>query len=130
MSTADQFRVLLQRYAHAADARDIDTLLTLFHPDAEITGAGGTQSLDAWLASMREPRRFPGSMHMIGEPLVQYQEGSDAATMDSYAVVYLFGTEDSGDGHRTMGVKYHDEMILHRFKWMFWRRTMTTLWTR
>jgi len=128
VSTNDQFRLLLQRYAHAADARDITTLEGLFHPDAMITGARGTQSLEQWLAAMRAPRTHPGSMHMIGEPLISHDDGSDRATMETYAVVYLISDAESGEGTSSMGVKYHDEMILHRFKWMFWRRTMTILW--
>jgi hypothetical protein len=119
---------MLQRYARAADGRDIATLENLFHPDAEITGARGTQNLEQWIAAMRAPRTHPGSMHMIGEPLINYEDGSDRATMDSYAVVYLISDIDHEASNSSMGVNYHDEMILYRFKWMFWRRTMTILW--
>jgi hypothetical protein len=128
VSVNDQFRLMLQRYAHAADSRDIATLQALFHPDAEITGARGTQNLEQWLAAMRAPRSHAGSMHMIGEPLIVHDDGSDRATMDTYAVVYLIGDPDAGENYSSMGVKYHDEMILYRFKWMFWRRAMTILW--
>ena len=128
MSTNDQFRTMLQRYAHAADARDLSALEALFHPEAEITGTRGSQTLEQWMASMSAPRTHPGSMHMIGEPLISHDDGSDRAIMDSYAVVYLWSDPDTGEPISSMGVKYHDEMILYRFKWMFWRRTMSILW--
>jgi hypothetical protein len=119
---------MLQRYAHAADSRDMATLQALFHPEAQITGARGTQNLEAWLEAMRAPRTFPASMHMIGEPLIVHDESSDSASMDTYAVVYQLSDPQSDKGMLTMGVKYHDELVLHRFKWVFWRRHMTTLW--
>ena len=40
----DALRALLQRYARAADERDIDALAGLFHPEAEIAGARGAQT--------------------------------------------------------------------------------------
>ena len=65
----EELRALLQRYARAADERDVAALAELFHPDAEIVGSRGTQSLEEWLETMRAPRAFPTSMHMIGDPL-------------------------------------------------------------
>ena len=59
MTAHDELRALLQRYARAADERDVDALAALFHPDAEITGARGAQTLDEWLETMRAPRSFP-----------------------------------------------------------------------
>jgi SnoaL-like domain len=122
--------MMLQRYARAADTRDIPTLESLFHPDAEITGARGTQTLNQWIFAMQSPRSHPTSMHMIGEPLIHHVDGSDHAVMDTYAIVHLIGETDSGESNSSMGVNYHDEMILYHFKWMFWRRTMTILWRK
>ena len=50
---------LVQRYARAADERDVDALAALFHPDATIEGSRGAQSLAEWLDTMRAPRTFP-----------------------------------------------------------------------
>jgi SnoaL-like domain len=128
VSTHDQLRTLLQRYARAADERDMDTLATLFHPDAEIIGSRGAQTLSEWLTSMRAPRAFPASMHMMGEPLITHEDDSDHATMDTYAVVYQLGDAGADQGNLTMGVDYHDEVVLERSQWAFRRRTMTTRW--
>ena len=42
----DELRALDQRYARAADARDVAALAELFHPDAEIVGSRGAQTCD------------------------------------------------------------------------------------
>jgi hypothetical protein len=121
-------RALLQRYARAVDQRDIDELVGLFHPQAEIAGPRGVHSLEGWLQTMRAPRTFPSSMHMIGEPLITLAEGSTEATVDTYAVVYQLGQTGSDD--LTLGIRYLDDVVLHEGHWLFRRRTSQTLWMR
>ncbi|HEX4245682.1 MAG TPA: nuclear transport factor 2 family protein [Acidimicrobiales bacterium] len=124
----DAVRGLIQRYARAVDQRDIDGLVELFHPDAEIAGAGGVQSLEEWLDTMRAPRAFPSSMHMIGEPLITGEAEAEEVAVDTYAVVYQLGHEGSGD--LTLGIRYLDDVVLYRGRWLFRRRTSHTLWMR
>jgi SnoaL-like domain len=124
----DAVRALLQRYARAVDQRDIGALVGLFHPQAEIAGARGVQSVEEWLETMRAPRTFPTSMHMIGEPLITLTEGSAEATVDTYAVVYQLGHEGSGD--LTFGIRYLDDVVLHEGRWLFRRRNSHTVWMR
>ncbi len=126
----DALRELLQRYARAADERDIATLAALFHHDAEITGAGGTQTLLAWLETMRAPRAFPSSMHVIGDPLIVLDEGSDRATLDTYAVVYQLSDPASAAGDLTLGIRYLDDAVLLEDGWVIRRRRAHTLWMR
>ena len=128
MTPHDAVRALLQRYARAVDQRDIGALVGLFHPQAEIAGAGGVQSVQEWLDTMRAPRTFPTSMHVIGEPLITLEEGSAEATVDTYAVVYQLGHEGSGD--LTLGIRYLDDVVLLEGRWLFRRRTSHTVWMR
>jgi SnoaL-like domain len=128
VSAHDALRALLQRYARAVDQRDIGALVGLFHPQAEIAGGRGVQSLEEWLETMRAPRTFPTSMHMIGEPLITMEEGSAEATADTYAVVYQLGHEGSGD--LTLGIRYLDDVVFHEGRWLFRRRTSHTVWMR
>jgi SnoaL-like domain len=130
VSTHDELRALVQRYARAADQRDVDALVELFHPDAEITGARGTQSLDQWLDTMRAPRTFPASMHLIGDPLIALDVGSDRASLDTYAVVYQLGDSTAGQGDLTLGIHYVDEAVSELGRWVIRRRTARTLWMR
>jgi SnoaL-like domain len=126
----DALRELLQRYSRAADARDVPALAALFHPDAEIVGARGAQSLDQWLESMSAPRPFPSSMHLIGDPLIDLDEGSDRATMDTYAVVYQLSDPTTTDNDLTLGIHYLDEAVPYQGGWVFRRRQSVTLWMR
>jgi hypothetical protein len=126
----DELRNLAQRYARAVDARDIAALIEIFHPDAEIIGSRGAQSFDDWLDTMRGPRAFPTSMHMIGDPLIDVAEGADHATVDSYAVVYQLSDPGSGNADLTLGLHYLDEVVTDRGRWVIRRRQAQTLWMR
>jgi hypothetical protein len=126
----DELRALLQRYSRAADERDVSALAALFHPDAEITGARGTQTLEEWLETMRAPRTFPSSMHMIGDPLIVLDERSERATVDTYAVVYQLSDRGSGNNDLTLGIRYRDEAVIHESSWVVRRRRADTLWMR
>jgi ketosteroid isomerase-like protein len=126
----DEMRALLQRYARAVDQRDLPALAALFHPDAELTGARGTQSLDAWLETMRAPRTFPSSMHVLAEPLLSHQEGSETATADTYAVVYQLGDAGAGQADLTLGMRYLDQLVVHRGRWVIRNRSSTMVWMR
>jgi uncharacterized protein (TIGR02246 family) len=130
VSAHDELRALLQRYARAADDRAVEELADLFHPDAELVGARGTQTLDEWLDTMRGPRAFPSSMHVLGEPLVDRAEGADQASLDTYAVVYQLGDTQAGQGDLTLGIRYVDVAVRHEGRWVIRRRTATTLWMR
>ena len=130
MSAHDELRALMQRYARAADERDLDTLASLFHADATIQGARGAQTLDEWLENnMRGPRPFPTSMHFLGEPLIEL-DGDDAALVDTYALVYQLGDRDAEQADLTLGIRYLDEAVRHNGSWVIRRRTARTLWMR
>jgi hypothetical protein len=130
VSGQDELRALLQRYARAADDRDVEQLAALFHPDAELIGARGTQSLDEWLDTMQGPRTFPSSMHMLGEPVIDLAESADRASLDTYAVVYQLGDTQAGQGDLTLGIRYLDVAVRHEGRWVIRRRTAETLWMR
>jgi SnoaL-like domain len=129
VSAHDDIRALLQRYARAVDERDIDALASLFHPDAQISGARGVQALGDWLETMRAPRSFPSSMHVIGEPLID-DDGSGVATTDTYAVVYQIGDPEAGQSDLTLGMRYVDQLVLERGQWVFTSRSSHVVWMR
>lgn len=130
MSAHEELRALVQRYARAADDRDVDQLADLFHPEAEINGVRGVQTLGEWLESMRGPRTFPTSMHMLGDPLIHLSDGAAEATLDTYAVVYQLSDRESGNADLTVGMRYLDEAVCHEGSWVIRRRTTRTLWMR
>jgi hypothetical protein len=128
MSDHDQLRRLLQRYSRAADAKDVDSLRSLFHPDAVIDGARGTLELEPWLEMMGAPPSFPVSMHLLGEPLIDVD--GDRATLDTYAVVFQVGDRSAGQQDLTLGIRYQDEVVRDGAGWRFRHRSAQTVWMR
>ncbi len=130
MSAHDELAVLLQRYARAADARDLATLAGLFRPDAVLVGARGTQTLEEWLATMGGPRAFPTSMHVLGAPLVSLGGDGTTASLDTYAVVYQLGDKAAGQDDLTLGINYLDDVVFEDGRWAIARRESRTVWMR
>ena len=130
MNEKEALRALLQRYARAADDRDCDALAVLFHPEAAVIGSGGSLTKDEWLATMRAPRAFPKSMHLIADPLIAVNEGGGSAELDSYAVVFQLSDRASGAADLTLGIRYLDHAVVHEGSWVLLRRQATTLWMR
>jgi hypothetical protein len=126
----EELRALGQRYARAADGRDLDALAELFHPDAQIVGSRGAQTRQEWLETMGAPRAFPVSMHVLGDPLITLDEGSGRATVDTYAVVYQLSEPGSGNADLTLGIRYEDEDVLHDGRWVIRNRRARTVWMR
>ena len=122
MSPFEAIRALNQRYARAVDERDLVTLAALFHDEAEITGARGRLDKEAWLETMRAPRTFPVSMHLLGDPLIELVN-DDHARVDTYGVVHQL----SDDGQLTLGIRYLDELVLLDGSWRIRRREARTL---
>ena len=123
-----ELRALPQRYARAADERDIEKLAALFHPQATVAGTRGEQTLVEWLDTMRAPRTFPTSMHVLGDPLIALPEGDEAGELDTYAVVYQLGGEGQSD--LTLGIRYLDSVVRHNGRWVIKARRATTVWMR
>jgi hypothetical protein len=84
----EELRALLQRYARAADERDLDTLASLFHPEAEISGSRGPQ---IWRnGSTRCGRRGLSPEHAPDRrsPHRILDEPAEEAHLDTYAIVH------------------------------------------
>lgn len=127
----ERLRTLPQRYSRAIDARDIDAVATLFHPNGTVDGARGSMSVTAYLENLRTgPRLFTSSMHVLGEPLIDLLPNDDEGRMDTYAVVYQLRSEYSTEDDLMLGIRYVDEVVRHHGHWVISHRTSSTLWTR
>ena len=128
VSDHDQFRDLMQRYAHGVDDRDLDLVATIFAPGAIFEGVQGEKSATEWLDSMRGQRSFPVSMHVLGEPLATID--GDTAELDTYAVVYQIGDKDKGQADLTLGIRYRDTCARIDGQWLITHRRAATVWMR
>ena len=127
----EQLRRLGQKYARAVDARDIDAVAALFHPDARIDGMRGSTSIAEWLDNMRNvPRAFEASMHVLGDPLIDLEPGSAIASIDTYAVVYQLREPGSDEPDLTLGIRYVDQVVRDEARWLSRHRASSMLWSR
>lgn len=130
VSAVDELRNLLERYARAADERNVDALAALFTADAVVVGTRGEQPIADWLDTMREPRAFPTSMHVFGNPLVELSDDGSQATLDTYAVVYQLGDAANGQRDLTLGMRYHDDVVRETDGWRIRARRAASVWMR
>ena len=135
MSDADALRALNQRYSRAIDSRDMDELTALFDPAGSVDGARGSSSVPDYLEMTRtSPRVFEQSMHVLGDPLIDFVAGSDTARLDTYAVVYQLGRVEAegteGGGDMVLGIRYLDDVVRIDGVWRIHHRRAVMLWTR
>ena len=135
MSDVDALRALNQRYSRAIDARDMEGLTALFDPAGSVDGARGSSTVPDYLEMTRaSPRVFEQSMHVLGDPLIDFVEGSDAARLDTYAVVYQLGRVgadgDETGGDMVLGIRYLDDVRRIDGAWRIHHRQAVMLWTR
>ena len=128
--TDDELRALLQRYARAADDRDVEALAALFHPEAEIDRGPGHPDPRRVAGHHAGARAFPTSMHVLGDPLIALGTGADEAALDTYAVVHQLGDPARDGADLTLGIRYLDDVVRHEGRWVIRRRQARTLWMR
>jgi hypothetical protein len=120
-----------QRYARAVDDRDHDALAALFDPDGTVDGTRGAQAVPEYLESMRNlPRSFTSSMHLLADPLIDFEAGVDSAHLDTYAVVFQTGPVSGEGADLTLGMRYADDMVRRDGVWRIHHRVATMLWMR
>ncbi len=120
-----------QRYARAVDGRDHAALAALFDPDGDVDGTFGEQSVTDYLETMRtRPDTGGTSMHLLADPIIDLEPGADGARMDTYAVVHQIPAPDSDGEHRTLGMRYIDDLVRRDGGWRIHHRVARMLWMR
>ena len=128
MEDHEAIRALNQRYARAADERDVDALAAHFTQDATVNGTRGPMTIADWLDTMRAPRAWPTSMHVLGDPLIVID--GDTAHVDTYAVVHQLADPESEQADLTLGIRYLDDLVRAPDGGAIRARTARTLWMR
>jgi hypothetical protein len=125
----EEIRRLPQRYARAVDERDHDALTALFDPDGRVDGTFGQQPVADYLETMRSrPDTGGSSMHVLADPLVDLEPGADAGRTDTYAVVHQIPAPESDGEHRTLGMRYVDDVVRRDGAWCIHHRVARMLW--
>ena len=131
LAQREELRALPQRYARAIDARAIDAVAALFDPAGTVDGARGASSVPGYIDMLRQSGpTFHTTMHVLGDPLITHEPGSDTAHLDTYAVVHQLDRIDGSGGDATLGVRYLDEVVHRCGRWVIRHRQARILWHR
>jgi len=116
---------LLVRYASAVDRRDWPALAACFTPDAHADYGFFSGDLPSVVGAIRAGlEQFAHTMHFLGDQLIEVAGAT--ATSETYAVCY----HRRGDQDLTVGVRYLDDLVRRRGRWLIGRRVMTVEWQR
>ena len=112
----DEIRQLVSRYAVAVDARDLDTLVSLFVPEVRV--GRSRRGHDA----LRED--FERSLGAVGVTILQVgTQVVDLVDADhARGTVYCSGQVEDGDRWIHQAIVYHDTYARHEGRWRFVRR--------
>ncbi len=112
----EEIRQLASRYAVALDARDLDTLVSLFVDDVQVGRVGVGR--EALRASFREQLRDLGvTILSVGNHVIDVQD-HDHAT----GIVSCRGEIEMGGEWVVQAIQYHDTYERRDGRWRFVRR--------
>jgi hypothetical protein len=118
------------RYCRGIDRLDLDLVRACYHPDGvdHHTGFdGGVEDYLAWVGAAL--RRFTGTMHIVGNQLIEVR--ADRAVCESYGTAVHWG--DPPDDPRrnfTSGFRYVDRLSRRAGRWAIDERWAVREWTR
>jgi hypothetical protein len=128
---------LLVRYCRGVDRCDLETLRSVFWPDA--TAQYGAEPQSAWLwaeQTLARLRRMQRTQHSISNVLIAID--GDRATAETYCRAYHELAGDDGPQEMVVGGRYLDRLerrgdawrIAHRLYVMDWNRNgpSTAMW--
>lgn len=111
---------LASRYARALDARDMDTVVSLFHPDVQVGAEQrGRQALKRWMSALM--RNMHVTVHLVANHVIDFND-ADHAT----GVVYCRDELERPErGEWAVGtIQYWDGYERVDGEWCFTRRQL------
>jgi len=126
----DAIHALACRYAQAVDRREFARLLSLFTPDALLTGPGFSLDGAAAIAEgMSALGRYSATQHHVHHQLVDVD--GDSASGETYCIANHVYADEAGVPRKLdWGVRYHDRYVRHDGQWRIAARTLVVDWTQ
>ncbi len=128
---ADRYAVsqLVKVYALGVDMRDLDTVLSVFTPDAKVEGMAGAMAAAEYL-----PNIFAGaSVYQATQHNITNQHvtvDGDEALVWSYAVCYHLEEPGSGRDDLIVATQYRDRCRRFDGGWLITARRSVAQWIR
>lgn len=111
---------LVSRYARALDARDMDTVVSLFSPEVSVgTGGTGREALKVWMSDLMS--QMLTSVHLVANHVIDFHDADHAS-----GVVYCRDELERPDlGEWAVGtIQYWDDYERIYGEWCFTRRRL------
>lgn len=111
---------LVSRYARALDARDMDTVVSLFSPDVAVgPDRRGRDALKTWMSTLMSEMRT--TVHLVANHVIDFQDADHAS-----GVVYCRDELERTDrGEWAVGtIQYWDDYVRVDGEWCFTRRRL------
>lgn len=130
LSDKQEIAEVVLRYCRGVDRLDLAAVRACYHDDGidHHTGfSGDADAYVAWLDTVL--RRFSGTMHFIGNQLVEVW--GDVARCESYGMAHHWGDPvDDASLNFTSGFRYVDRMERRAGVWKVAERWAVREWTR
>lgn len=127
LNDINEIKLLQERFANLADAKDADTQMELFAEDAELVLNFGGQTMtlhgrdEIYPVFSSTVNGMDVLYHMNGQGTIEVD--GDKASGIAYCRVVLIDTEDGITTHTDEGVRYTDEYVREDGKWVIAKRT-------
>ncbi len=121
LESAEAIRQLVNGYAVAVDARDLDALVGLYVDDIRVGDRQGREALrDSFDAALRQ---FTSSAHHVTTQLIEWLGPDDATGMVGCRIEH-----EVGPHWVTASLLYHDRYVRRGGTWLFRGRVQTRLY--
>lgn len=121
---------LVLRYARAVDQKNLDHVAACFGRDAGYEGALGTGTITDALRALKSAfERYHGTMHFVGNVLVEFDDG-EHARVETYAIAYHRLKAGDGERQYVTAVRYLDQVQRKDDRWLIVHRSVRRDWER
>lgn len=117
-------RELVCHYCRAVDRLDMEALRACYHPEGVDHHTGFDGSIDEYIPWVEKMlRMIAGSMHIVGNHLVEFGENPMRALSETYGTAIHWGRpEDSADLNYTSAFRYLDLVEKRDGRWRILER--------
>lgn len=128
-----ELRDLMAHYFHAVDRHDWELMAKLFTPAATFDFNHGRITKDGAqqiIGFIRETRHPGGTYHFMGNQTAEIT--GDRAQVETYAIANNLHpvTAERPARHDSQGLRYLDEMVREKGRWVIKARRMLVDWER
>ena len=131
LAAREQIRDVPLAYARGIDARDFDASRAQFADGCQIDGTLNQAPIEEYWPNLVEGvRRFPATMHFMGNQYVDVEPGATTGFVETYAVATHIEDPDRPERDLVMGVRYCDDVERRGDRWLIVRRRVFAQWVR